>query len=321
MIEWMLRLILLICTFSFIYADESKEPTVPRNTAELFREIKDIYHPTIEDYKRIQNYLTYGERNEIRLLQDANYEYVARAFKIIGDTPEEMPRSEVIPVNCKEDEKENCILIYASFNRNYPKSLERLVNYIKNSDFKGHVLYRCGGWPNVEGGSLLLAHVPYAFKPSYFKEAERLGYKRIFWLDTALLPLVNLNFIFDSISRKGYFVMGNTHMLGPYINEKVPAVFGITREATYQIPSCSAGLFGVDLTNPKGKEILDRWYNAACSEGAFFSSRPEQNALSIILYQMGIQDFVPITQLPHSKVEIKSDSLFLLDRGFAHWGK
>ena len=116
----------------------------------------------------------------------------------------------------------------------------------------------------MEGGApLALSHVPYAFKASFFKEAERLGFKRILWLDTAVVPIAPLSDIFAMIKEKGYFVMGNTHNIGPYMNPQSAAFFGLTLVQTHKIPSCSAGLFGLDLTQKKSKTLLDCWYRAA----------------------------------------------------------
>lgn len=287
----------------------------------IYSQIKDIYHPTLDEYRAIQNYLVHGEREEVKRLHDYNYENVVRNFKIIGSTQEELPTFEIINVNSELSEKENCVLVYASFNRNYLKGLNRLVTHLKESDFKGHILCRQGGFPNVEGGSLVLAHVPYAFKVSFFKEAQRLGYKRAFWLDTAVVPLVSLNAVFKEIQEKGYFVMGNTHMVGPFITTETAAAFGVTLEETARIPFCSAGIFGVDFTNERAVKVIDSWYKAAYHKDAFFSSRPEQAALSIILYQMGIFDFVSISRMPHVEngEQITADSLFLLDRRFVHY--
>lgn len=282
----------------------------------VYDEISDIYNPTIDDYRKIQDYITNGERSIIKHLQD--YQPNARNFKLIGNSPDEMPQFGDIAVNCSPEEKENCLIVYSSFNKNYTRGLKRLVDFIKNSDFVGHILYRIGGWPNVEGGSLVLAHVPYAFKVSFFKEAQRLGYKRAFWLDTSILPLVSLNTIFQVIEADGYFVMGNTHNIGPYMTRPAIDAFGMTLEETNNIPSVSAGIFGVDFTSSIGTEIIDRWYRAAENKVAFFSPRSDQNALSIILYNMGIDNFISIQRLAHNKNAIKPDSLLLIEREFVN---
>ena len=150
----------------------------------MYAQIRDLKHPTEDDYRLIQTYLASGNRPFLHRLKD--YEQRAKDIKIIGRRPREAPRSGSAAVNCSPDDRNRCVLVYSSFNERYPQGLERLVELIKHSDFKGHVLYRVGGWPDAEGGSLTLAHLPYAFKVCYFKEAERLGFKRIFWLDAAI---------------------------------------------------------------------------------------------------------------------------------------
>ena len=290
----------------------NKEDLLPPNS--VYKQIQDIRHPTINDYRLIQNYLTNGERPELDHLRDM--EARIRDFKLIGQTPRQFPQSGCIHVNCSETELENCILVYASFNIGFQKAAHRLIKLIKESDFRGHILFQLGGWPDAEGGSLVLSHVPYAFKVSFFKEAQRKGYKRALWLDTAVVPLASLNDIFAMIKEKGYFAMGNSHKVGPYINPQAAVYFGLSHEKTFHIPSCSAGLFGVDFTNPLGCSLVERLYRAAYDKDAFFSARSDQSALSIILFQASIHDLISLDRLPHHPSEIRSDSLFWLDREF-----
>ncbi len=281
----------------------------------VYQEISSLTNPTLEDLFKVQHYLTFGERSIIHLLKD--YEPNARNLKIIGTSPEEQPQYGDIAVNCDPSERENCLIVYASFNKNYPRGLRRLVNFVKNSDFRGHILYRIGGWPNIEGGSLALAHVPYAFKASFFKEAQEMGFKRALWLDTAILPVVSLNQIFDLIQKEGYFSMGNSHNIGPYINSLTCDAFAITQEEADQIPSCSAGITGLDFTKNVGKTILDLWYQAAENKVAFFSPRSDQNALSIILYSLGLK-LCPIERLAHNRRAIDDQTLLLIEREFVN---
>ncbi len=284
------------------------------NPLSLYTQIPNIYHPTPQDYRTIQHYLLHGERPLLNLLID--YEINVRNFKLIGNSRKELPQSKRIAINCSKEEKENCIICYASFNKNYPNGLKRLAHLISKSDFKGHFLYHLGGWPDLEGGSLVLAHVPYAFKVCLFKEAKRLGYKRVFWMDTSLIPLISLNEIFKLIAKDGYFAFGNSHSVAPYINSLAAEAFGLTVAETVMIPSCSAGLFGVDFTTEIGNHLIDAWYQAAQHPAAFFSARSEQTALSIILWQAGIKNLVPIERLAKKKSNIKPHSLFLLDKPF-----
>ncbi len=284
--------------------------------ASIYRQIKDIAHPTLSDYRFVQNYLHNGKRDNLNRL--GNMEAGLREMKLIGTSPEEVPFSGTVHLNCDINDRENCVIVYSTFNRNYPNGLKRLLKHIIDSDFKGHILYRIGGWPDEESGSLVLSHVPYAFKPSFFKEAQKLGFKRVLWLDTAVVPLVSLNEIFAMIEEKGYFVMGNSHMIGPYMNPLSAAYFGLTLSQTNQIPSCSAGLFGLDLTQANPRSLLDLWYRAAFDKDAYFSARSDQNALSMLLHQFNFTDLTDLSRMPHAEIDepIKPDSLFYLDRLF-----
>jgi hypothetical protein len=309
------KILLFVCSqfllAIFLFAEKAEIP-------KIYSQIKDIYHPTNEDYKIIQKYLASPERQNIEQINDSNYIYVAQNFKIIGDIPTEQPMHGMLPVNSDMKTKENCVILYSSFNRRYPRGLIRQLSEIKKSDFKGHILYRIGGWPDAEGGSLVLAHVPYAFKTSFFNEAKRLGYKRFLWIDSSVVPLVSLNKIFKIIEEKGFFVMGNSHMVGPYMNEKTAKSFGLTLEDTFKIPSCSGAIFGFDFSNEKAAKVIDLFHKAAQDKDAYYSARGEQNALSIILFQNGITELTSVHFIPESKEEIKPDSLFLLDRSFVY---
>lgn len=98
-----------------------------------YDQINDIYHPTLEDYRKIQHYLTHGKRESLELLTKTKK--AMRNMKIIGDGANEIPQSGNVAVNCSKDEKENCLLTYASFNQNYPNGLKRLVQFVSRSDF------------------------------------------------------------------------------------------------------------------------------------------------------------------------------------------
>ena len=286
----------------------------------VYRQIKDLRHPTHADYQLVQDYLRHGERD---LRHQGDTTSIVKNITIIDVTTGQLPQKGASYVHCSSEEKENCIILYSTYNRNYPNALTRLVRTIEQSDFRGHVLYRTGGWPNEEAGDIVLSHVPYAFKACFFQEAQRLGYKRCLWLDTSILPVVSLNDIFAMIEEKGYFFVdcGGT-TIGPYMNEQAAAAFGLSLEESKTIESIAAFIIGIDFTNPKAKAVIDTWYQAAHHKDAFFSARCDQNALSIILHQQKIHDFVSIHRLPHVEVgeKVQPDSLFIVDRLFAHHG-
>lgn len=302
--------------FSFVYR---LVPAKWWNARIAYGQVRDICDPKIEDYQALQKFLARARRPALARLGDM--EKRARHFCLIGKKAEELPQFGKVAVNCSEDEKENCLIIYASFNKAYPQGLKRLVDYVSNSDFKGHILYRIGGWPNVEEGDLKLAHVPYAFKPCFFREALQLGYRRVLWLDASIQPIVSLNRIFEEIAAKGYFAVGNGQYVAPFINEQAAASLGVTLGECAKIPSVSAGLFGVDFSDEKAALAIAKWHQAAQDSAAFFSSRPEQNALSIILFQMDMQNWASSSKIAESSEPISQNTYFKIDRGYVQYDK
>lgn len=284
-----------------------------KKAAPTYPQINDVYHPTLKDLRQLQYYLEKGKRPYIGNLKD----FQGRSqIKLIGTTNNGLPKAGMIALNCDESEKENCLLLYATFNKNYPEGIKKVIDRLAASDYRGHILYRIGGWPNCEEGDFSLAHVPYAFKVCFFKEAQRLGYKRALWLDTSITPLVSLNAIFSQIAKEGYLAMGNRFMVGPFFNEDSAKFFNLPLEETGSIPSCSSGIFGLDFSNAKANHSLDLWHLAAKDPAAFFSARPDQNSLSLILYQLNMRNWLDIGTLAHGKEQISEHSLFLIERDF-----
>jgi hypothetical protein len=63
---------------------------------QVYSKIKDIRHPTLKDYKKIQKYLSKGERPFIDRLDGWQYKEKAREFRFIGRNPEESIESLLI---------------------------------------------------------------------------------------------------------------------------------------------------------------------------------------------------------------------------------
>lgn len=284
-----------------------------------YSQVRDIYHPQNEDYQAIQAFLSKGKRPDLARLQKSQKQM--RDFCLIGKSAHEIPQEGIIAVNCGENEKTNCLLVYASFNKTYPQALKKLVDFVKKSDFKGHILYRLGGWPNVEEGDLKLAHIPFAFKPCFFREAQRLGYQRVLWLDPLMMPLVSLNRVFKELELKGYFALENGPTVGPDMNERSAAALKTTLAECAKIPSCSAEIFGVDFSNEKASHVVSTWYQSAHHPDAFFSSKADQNTLSVILYQHGLLQWHPASTLRNKHEPISENTLFQMVRGVVQYGK
>lgn len=313
------RICFLLCFFFInIQATGENKNYFP----DVYNKIKNIRSPTFEDYCLVQNFLTNGNRKNLEKLKDTFR--AQKNIKIIDVKLNKIPQLEIIPVNTDLNDKKNCLILYASFNCCFPKGVKRLISIVKQSNFKGHILCRIGGWPDVAGGSLTLAHVPFAFKVCSFKEAQRLGYERVLWLDSSIVPLVDLDTVFTTIGKKGYFSVENTVSVGPWCNEKAASYFGYSLKETYNIKCCQAGVLGVDFKTEIGQKIIDRWHKAAEDENAFYSARSDQTALSLILHQCNLQSqpsYIAgrqeeLQEWRSKGAQIETKPLFLVDRNF-----
>lgn len=280
---------------------------------EIYNQIADIRNPTIADLQLIQYYISHSKRPMIARLKDK--EFIPQGFRFVGDSPNEYPKVHFAVVNSPAWERENCVIIYSSFNERYPKGAKRLFDRISNSDFKGHVYCRIGGWPDLESGSLVLAHVPFAFKPCFFREMRNAGYKRVLWVDASILPYASLNKIFGFIREKGYYMQANVHNVDEYMNEDTARYFGLTCAETAKILSCSAAIIGMDFTDPKVNALLDAWYDAAKDPYAFYSPRSDQTALSILMTQMEMTDWFSPRTLGGFR-SMRHETLFIMDREY-----
>jgi len=266
----------------------------------------------LDEWKKIQHHI--DERKVPDELGDYKEGYAS--FKVIGTGPKELPQFERLYLKGGASERENCIILYASYNLNYPQGIQRLVKTISDSDYKGHVYYRIGGWPNTANGGLDSIDIPYGFKLCAFKEVQKLGYKRVLWMDASIIPVAKLNSIFSNmIKKQGYFVQANTHTVGKYMNEKCANAFGLTKKDTDAMLSCSSAVIGIDFENEKGKEFFEAWDKISQNPDASLSGRPDQNLISILLHQLGMTNFAPARTLVAPR-KVKWDTLFVIDRGF-----
>jgi hypothetical protein len=310
-----LSFFLFLFLFVFLYSSCQKE-------GDFYREIKDLKHPTTKDYQTIQKHLKKDQRKYLKHCSEScrsggmlfDYGKKSKKFRLIGETLDELPSSGKIFYNCTEEDRECCIICYASFNQNYPKGIDRIQKALKHIGFKGHFFYKKGGWPNLEGEALTLAHIPYAFKPCFFREVKNLGYKYVLWLDSSMAPLKSLDPIFQKVKEKGYFgYKASCFKMIQYANPYILRIFHVSEDEAEHIPTIETGVIGLDFSSTIGNLLLDKWEEAARS-GGFFSSRPEQNSFSIIAYQLHLEDFDDaLPTRPWERKNLSDEALLLVD--------
>jgi hypothetical protein len=280
--------------------------------------IKDINNPSSEELKSLQSMLKDNPRRIALKPYLDDITDVTCDINFIDPKEEQPIKLEKFYVNTGPDDLEKVIISFASFNRNYPKGLERLKNLILKSDFKGHLITRLGGWPNIEDGSLRHSHIPYAFKVCFFKEVAKLGYKKILWLDSSIVPIENLNIIFEKLDKEKYLTVANWHTVGPYSNPDFLNQFEVSLNIANKVVSCQACVVGFDFSSKIGLRLFTQWFSSALTPFGFFSKRADQNALSLIFYKNKLCNFYRLHELANSFEHVNSNTKFVCDRNYVY---
>lgn len=245
--------------------------------------------PTDEDYRIIQNYLS-SDRPELKYTNLPGTiwrEERLKKFKIIADGIS--PKFGILYLNNSPDDKRNCIVTYVSCKDVYIKHLNELINSLKTIGFNGHIIFRIGGWPDTEEGSLELFDVPYAFKIFSIMEAKRLGYKNCLWLDSCMRPLRKLDSIFEQIENKGiYFYEMIDAIEFPFdshLKEYAAEALGITVREYRKMAHITTWAVGLDLTNEISLKLLYEWHQMAREKLGFLSVVPEMAPFCALVHK------------------------------------
>lgn len=145
---------------------------------------------------------------------------------------------------------------------------------------------------------------PYAFKIYAFREAIRRGYKIICWLDCSFWAIKNPMPIFDIIVDKGNFAFRSGYNCAQTCPDNLLASVGVSRDEAALIPETATGIVGINMENPDGGIVFEKWAEM-CDSGLFVNSRThnplessdprflhgrqDQSAYSMALHKAGIQ--------------------------------
>jgi hypothetical protein len=193
------------------------------------------------------------------------------------------------------ESKIKACIINAAIGSWYPQGQKRLVKSLNFHGFNWDVL-TWDDWPNQSFGT----QNNYNVKASAFEEAIKQGYTHILWLDCSVWAIKDPNPIFDIINEQGYYFWPNGYNCAEECSDKCLDYFNVSRDLAETWKIASTSMFGINITNPIGKEFIDRFLQSA-KDGVFDGSRfhdgqskdyrflhhrQDQSAASIILNQL-----------------------------------
>lgn len=164
-------------------------------------------------------------------------------------------------------------------------------------DFLGYTAYPAG-CPRHQD-------VPYAFKPYSMRSAIVAGYSSVLWMDASAVPQKPLGPVFDLMESEGAFVSANYGIpTGRWASDLCLKTMGVTRAEAWEIPHCSALVFGVCVEHPTGAALFSEYLRRAQQGDAFRGPwsyapdqapapgveghRHDQTVLSIVAHRMGV---------------------------------
>jgi hypothetical protein len=289
------------------------------NTKELRSKISisSWLNPTEEDFKKLETYHSnfYDSHKEslIPLFKDKRFNLL-KNFKFSSTDKVKLEKElQKIYFNGDPNKKDQCIICYISCHRNYYLKLQRLIDYLKLTKYKGHLIYRIGGWPDTQNGSLFYFNTPYAFKPFLFNEVKNLGYKKVLFLDTSICLKKPVNEMFDWISDSGFVLYSDNQRYITTISTYLIESIKLTEKETSGGRRFCAGILGLNFRNPKCVLFLNKWIAAAKARTPFLCRYPEEGIMSALLYRLKIdKNRCEYTK----KIFNKEDPFIKISRGY-----
>ncbi len=289
-------LLLLICVHSDIFAQNSFFSRSLKNPFLVDFEISE--DPTNEELEQYQNEL---RQHNIADALDSRWrkeQKLARYFQkpvsrddffnrlqrglwqtMVSKKKGLYPEKNVVTLN---GGGEDCIVLFSSYDRVYPKYVKSLIKALEEVGFKGNVYYRLGGYPNPTKKEILYAGVPYAFKMFMLEEARNLGFRYLLWLDASVFPLKNPQPLFDLIRQKGV-VYKDAAPLPQFIFEETRRdIFLLTGIDVMKCRHLRMPVFGIDTKVIWFQKFLDYHRNLVEIGTPFFSALPEEFVLTAL---------------------------------------
>jgi hypothetical protein len=286
----------------------------------LWNSLSDINNPILDDYLKIEKYLTFGHRPYLDLmfqraiangwisedkLDRTSYacNRVLQRFKFVGSNGE-LPVKKILPIGgVSLKDRSRCIVMFSSFNYDgifnsdgtyckelYSTKMNIVIRELEEEGYKGHVLCYLGGYPMLAHGGLHLSHVPYSFKILSLIEASQIGYQDVLWIDTSVHPTNDLSEVFSTIEKNGYFLLTNG------IAMKYDYDFGIIPDKTVKscelsindlsnMPHIIAGIMGISFRTPSQHDFLNEWYRLTAATWPAMSYYPEEFLVSVAAWK------------------------------------
>ncbi len=182
---------------------------------------------------------------------------------------------------------DRCIVSCAPFDGVRSAMLTRIPEALRATGFNGYFYYRLGGFPNPTGKEICYAGVPYSVKVLMMLEAEKLGFKRVLWIDSSCKPIRDPTPLFHWLDQTGIYFhgsRGDPQELQRYI---LPSTRQILKKLTgtdvLHAVKIKGALFGLKMNTPQAKEFIKGFYQMLELGTPFLSIFPEEFVFTALI--------------------------------------
>lgn len=172
-----------------------------------------------------------------------------------------------------------CIVNCCPYNGEYHKLIQDIPKALQDVGFNGYFYYRIGGFPNPTGKEIRYAGVPYSFKIFMMLEAQQLGFNKVLWIDTSLIPIKDPTPLFAKIEQDGSLI---SYCHYPERSRIFPKTKEILKSLT-NVDICDAKtrhictqVLGLNMNAEKVNRLIDSYYEFVDMGTPFLSLFPEE---------------------------------------------
>jgi hypothetical protein len=183
---------------------------------------------------------------------------------------------------------ERCIVTSVPYLRIYPELARAKVKQLQEVGFNGYYLYFIGGYPNPTGAEIQYVGVPYAIKIFAMLEAQKRGFQKVIWVDSATKPLRDPAPLFERLEKTGAFIHGwpCPDDVWKYV---MPQTLQLLKELTgtdvLKSTYVNSIVFGLKMDTRLAKKFIASYYKMLKLGTPFISCYPEEIVFSAIYGQ------------------------------------
>lgn len=188
------------------------------------------------------------------------------------------------------------VIISAGVGGWYPAGIRRLVRTLNFEGWGGDIIT----WEDYPPNCPLHTEFPYYFKISAFEAAIAKGYTHILWLDASFFAVKNPMPMFDIINEQGFWFFSSGYNLAQSVNDYSLQFVGRTRDEAEKQIEWASGCVGVNLENPDGKALYEKWkyymdnglskgsrlHDNQSSDPRFLFHRQDQSCLNLAIWDL-----------------------------------